>query len=159
MVTEQEFVKNFDLVNNWVNTMRPHWRHLSGDVHNDKEFWAQCIHSVKPEVWQAWCELYGELNQSHSQYFRKHSHIYEDTVVLATRLDMGEPMTKPYNKTGYNKPIFRGAMAIKDIMAEISERPFEIKPAESVTKKVKPSKEQVLAKFDDLRKTIEELFE
>jgi hypothetical protein len=44
-------------------------------------------------------------------------------------------------------------------MAEISERPFVIKPAESVTKKVKPSKEQVLAKFDDLRKTIEELFE
>jgi hypothetical protein len=157
-MTEQEFVKNFDLVEHWVNSMRPHWTHLSGDVHNDKDFWAQCIHSIKPDVWQAWCELYGQLNSSYPQVFRKHTYIYEDTVVMATRLDQGEPMSKPYNKTGYNKSIFRGSMAIKDIIAEITQRPFEIKPVETPKKK-RPTQAEVLAKFDDLKRTIDELFE
>jgi hypothetical protein len=138
--------------------MRPHWAHLNGDVHNDKDFWNMCIHSVKPEVWTAWCQLYGELNQSHTAYFRKHSYIYEDTVVMATRLDKGEAMTKPYNKTGYNKPIFRGAMAIKDIIAEIAERPFTVK-VEEPKKKVKPTPQEVMAQLEKANAMMRELFD
>jgi len=157
---QEQFVKNFDLVETWVNSMRPHWVYLSGDVHNDKDFWAQCIHSVKPEVWTAWCHLYGELNQSHPEYFRKHSYIYEDTVVIATRLDKGEPMTKPYNKTGYNKSVFRGSMAIKDIIAEITERPFITTKTEIVTKKkIKPTQAEVLAQLAKVEQMVKDLFE
>jgi hypothetical protein len=159
-MTEQEFVKNYDLVNNWVNTMRPHWRHLNGDVFNDKDFWAQCIHSVGPDVWTAWCELYGELRQSQMDVFRRHTYVYEDTVVIATRLDKGEPMTKPYNKTGYNKPIFRGAMAIKDIIAEISDNPFTTtQNVVKTTKRVKPTKEEVLAQWAKTDAMLRDLFD
>lgn len=158
-MNEQEFMKNYGLVEDWVNTMRPHWTHLNGDVHNDKDFWNMCIHSVKPEVWTAWCQLYGELNQSHPQYFRKHTHIYEDTVVVATRLDKGEAMSKPYNKTGYNKPVFRAAMAIKDIIAEISERPFTTKTVVAPAKKVKPTQAEVMAQFAKVEAMIQDLFE
>lgn len=158
-MTEQEFIKNYALVEDWVNTMRPHWRHLKGDVYNDKDFWAQCIHSVKPEVWSAWCELYGELNQTHPQYFRKHTYIYEDTVIIATRLDKGQAISKPYNKTGYNKSVFRGSMAIKDIIAEISERPFVVKQQETVAKKTKPTQAEVMAEFAKMQTMIEDLFD
>lgn len=159
-MNEQEFIKNFDLVNNWVNTMRPHWQHLQGNVHDDKDFWRECIHSVRPEVWTAWCHIYGELNQSHPQYFRKHSYIYEDTVVVATRLDKGEPMTKPYNKTGYNKPIFRGSMAIKDIIAEITERPFATQAqAQPIKKKTKPTQAEAHAQWLKARAMMDELFD
>lgn len=158
-MTEQEFIKNYDLVNNWVNSMRPHWTHLKGDVHNDKDFWAQCIHSVKPEVWTAWCELYGELKQNQQDLFRRHSYIYEDTVEIATRLDKGQPMTKPYNKTGYNKPIFRGSMAIKDIIADISGNPFTTGVTAPPKKKVRPTKEEVMAQWAKTQSMIEDLFE
>jgi hypothetical protein len=158
-MTEQEFVKNYDLVNTWVNTMRPHWRHLKGDVFNDKAFWSQCIHSVKPCVWSAWCELYGELKQSQQDVFRRHSYVYEDTVVIATRLDKGEPMTKPYNKTGYNKPIFRGAMAIKDIMADISDNPFTTAVVAPPKKKVKPTKEEVMTQWAKTDAMLRDLFD
>lgn len=158
-MNEQEFIKNWDLVEHWVNTMRPHWAHLSGDVHNDKDFWVQCIHNVKPEVWRAWCELYGTLNSSHPEYFRKHTHIYEDTVAMATRLDQGQAMTKPYNKTGYNKPPFRGSMAIKDIVAEITERPFATKAAPEPVKKKRPTPAEVMAQFERTQAMMRELFE
>ena len=158
-MNEQEFVKNFDLVAAWVNSMRPHWRHLMGDVHNDKEFWAQCIHSVKPKVWTAWCELYGDLKQTATSAFNRHSYIYEDTVVIATRLDKGEPMTKPYNKTGYNKPVFRAAMAIKDIIADLTEQPFVTQAPVEVKKRVKPTQAEVMAQWAKTQAMIQELFE
>jgi hypothetical protein len=158
-MNEQEFIKNFTQVENWVNTMRPHWAHLKGDVHNDKDFWAHCIHSIKADVWTAWCHLYGELNQSHPGYFRKHSYIYEDTVTIATRIDKGEAITKPYNKTGYNKPAFRAAMAIKDIIAEITERPFITVETPQPQKKAKPTPQEVQAQFDKAQAMLKELFE
>ena len=157
-MNEQEFIKNFDLVQTWVNTMRPHWRHLNGNVHNDKDFWHMCIHSVKPQVWTAWCQIYGDLKQTDLTAFNRHTYIYEDTVVMATRLDKGEPMTKPYNKTGYNKQIFRAAMAIKDIMADLTEQPFEV-AAPPVTKRTKPTKAEVMAQWAKTQAMIEELFE
>jgi len=158
-MNELQFINNFTKVENWVNSMRPHWAHLNGDVHNDKDFWAHCIHAVKPEVWSAWCQLYGELNQSHPEFFRKHTHIYEDTVTVATRIDKGEAITKPYNKTGYNKPAFRGAMAIKDIVAEITNRPFITHNAPQPAKKVKPTKIELQAQVAKLNQMIEDLFE
>ena len=159
-MNEQEFVKQFDLVNNWVNSMRPHWRHLNGDVHNDKDFWQQCIHSVKGEVWSAWCDLYGDLKDSQPDVFRTHSYIYDDTVVIAQRLDKGQAMSKPYNKTGYNKPIFRAAMAIKDIMADITDRPFETTVVWTKERvKTKPTKAEVMAQFEKTQAMMRELFE
>lgn len=158
-IQQHEFVRDFSLVENWVNSMRPHWVYLKGDVYNDKDFWGQCIHAVKPEVWTAWCQIYGQLNQSHPNYFRKHSYIYEDTVTIATRLDKGEAMTKPYNKTGYNKPIFRAAMAIKDIIAEITERPFITHEQPVVEKRAKPTKAEVLEQIAKVQQMVEDLFE
>lgn len=160
-MTEHEFVKNFITVETWVNSMRPHWTHLKGDVHNDKDFWAQCIHSVKPTVWTAWCEIYGDLNSSQPDIFKRHSYIYEDSVVINTRLDKGEPMSKPYNKTGYNKPIFRAAMAIKDIIADITQRPFctTTAPAPVPTKRVKPTQAEVMMQWAKTKAMMDELFE
>ena len=159
-MTEQEFIKQFGLVQDWVNSMRPHWTHLNGDVHNDKDFWNLCIHSVKPEVWTAWCELYGDLKESRPAAFARHSYIYEDSVVINTRLDKGEPMSKPYNKTGYNKPIFRAAMAIKDIIAEITERPFvtKVEPPKPA-KRTKPTQAEVMAQFARMESMMKDLFE
>lgn len=158
-MTEQEFTKNFTQVETWVNSMRPHWRYLNGDVFNDKDFWQQCIHSVPAGTWQAWCEIYGDLREGAPSVFARHTYIYEDSVVLNTRLDKGQAISKPYNKTGYNKPIFRAAMAIKDIIADITDRPFETKAPEIVTKKTRPTQEQVLAEFAKLQVMVEDLFD
>ena len=157
-MNEQEFVKQFDLVNNWVNTMRPHWRHLNGDVHNDKDFWVQCIHTVKPEVWSAWVSIFHTLEESCPTAFAGHSYIGDDTEAIYVRTCGTKRMTIPYNKTGYNKPVFRAAMAIKDIIAEITERPFETLPVAIVTKK-RPSKDEVMAEFERLQSMVNDLFE
>jgi hypothetical protein len=51
-------------------------------------------------------------------------------------------------------------MAIKDIIAEITERPFITHaPIAPQTKQVKPTKQQVLAQLDIARIMIEELFD
>lgn len=158
-MTEQEFIKNFNLVENWVNSMRPHWTHLKGDVHNDKDFWNLCIHSVKADVWTAWCEIYGDLNQSQPHLFKRHSYIYEDSVIINTRLDQGQPMSKPYNKTGYNKSVFRAAMAIKDIVADVTERPFLTSAALPVVKRVKPTAAEVQLQWAKTKAMMDQLFE
>ncbi len=158
-MNEQEFIKNFTTVESWVNSMRPHWVHLNGEVHNDKDFWHQCMHTVKADVWTAWCHLYGELNQSYPDAFRKHSYIYEDTVAIATRVDKGEAITKPYNKTGYNKAPFRAAMAIKDIIAVITERPFITHEEPKPAKKAKPTKQELLDQIAKMNQMVEDLFE
>jgi hypothetical protein len=156
-MNEQEFIKDFEAVNAWVNTMRPHWAHLNGDVHNDKEFWHQCIHTVKPDTFIAWCKIYNTLSTSQAQYFRKHSHIYEDTITIAGRIDDGKALTKPYDKTGYNKPVFRAAMAIKDIIAEVTERPFATKVEPPKPKK--PTKQEVLEQWTKTKGMIDSLFD
>jgi hypothetical protein len=157
-MNEQDFERDFTLVDNWVNSMRPHWAHLNGDVHNDKDFWQQCIHTVRPEVWAAWTNLFHTLEESMPGAFVGHTYIADDTEEIHVRICGNKRMTIPYNKTGYNKPIFRATMAIKDIIAEITERPFIIKAPEPV-KPHKPTKQQVLAQLDIARIMIEELFD
>jgi hypothetical protein len=158
-MTEQEFIKRYDQVNAWVNTMRPHWRHLNGNVFNDKDFWQQCIHSVPPQTWQAWCEIYNDLRAGAPSAFARHTYIHEDTVEVAKRIDLDKAITKPYDKTGRNKPMFRAAMAIKDIIADISERPFETKEQQPAAKRTRPTQEQVLAEFAKLQVMVEDLFD
>jgi hypothetical protein len=80
-------------------------------------------------------------------------------VEVAKRIDLDKAITKPYDKTGRNKPMFRAAMAIKDIIAEISERPFETKAEQSATKRTRPTQEQVLAEFAKLQEMVEDLFD
>lgn len=158
-MNEQEFTKNFDLVDSWVNTMRPHWAYLNGDVFNDKDFWQQCIHSVRPEVWAAWTKIFHTLEESFPSAFATHTYIGDDTEEIHVRSCGNKRMTIPYNKTGYNKPIFRGAMAIKDIIAEITERPFTTKQVEIVTKKQKPTVAEVLAHYEKSHAMMRELFD
>ena len=157
-MTEQDFNRDFGLVDNWVNSMRPHWTHLDGNVFNDKDFWAQCIHSVKPEVWNAWTNLFHTLEESMPGAFARHTYIGDDTEEIHVRLCGNKRMTIPYNKTGYNKPIFRAAMAIKDIIAEITEHPFITKAPVVVAKKVKPTKEEVLAQWAKTDAMLRDLF-
>jgi hypothetical protein len=158
-MTEQEFTKRYDQVNTWVNTMRPHWRHLNGNVHNDTDFWDQCIHSVPASTWTAWCEIYGDLKAGAPQSFDRHTHIYEDTVEVAKRIDLGKAITKPYDKTGRNKIVFRATMAIKDIIADISDCPFETKAAQIITKKAKPSQAEIQAQFNKMQSMLNDLFD
>lgn len=158
-MNEQEFIKNFTSVENWINSMRPHWIRMAGDVHNDKKFWNECIHSVPPTVWTAWCEIYNDLVDSQPDSFKRHSHVYEDTVTIARRIDAGEAVSKPYNKTGYNKPAFRGAMAIKDIIADITGKPFATTETQPTPVKTKPSKAEVMEQWAKTQAMIESLFE
>ena len=158
-MNEQDFNRDFGLVDHWVNTMRPHWTHLDGNVHNDKDFWQQCIHSVRPEVWHAWTRIFHTLEESFPTAFATHTYIADDTETIHVRNCGNKRMTIPYNKTGYNKPIFRAAMAIKDIIAEITERPFTVKTPQIVTKKAKPTQAEVMAEFAKLQVMIQDLFE
>lgn len=158
-MTEQEFTKRYDQVNTWVNSMRPHWRHLNGNVFNDTDFWAQCIHSVPAATWTAWCEIYGDLKAGAPQAFARHTYIYEDTVEVAKRIDKGQAITKPYDKTGRNKPVFRAAMAIKDIIADISDCPFETKQDTTPASKAKLTKEQAHAEWLKARAILDSLFD
>lgn len=152
---EHVFKQHWSRLEAWVNSMRPHWARCSGDVNNDQEFWRECLHQVKGDVWLSWCELYNTLEDTYPKAWITHSHILEDTQEMARRLDRGKPMTIPFNKTGYNKAPFRAAMAIKDIMATITDRPFDL----HTKVKTKPTRAEVIAQIDALRERVQELFD
>lgn len=156
-MTEQEFTQHWTQVESWVNSMRPHWRRCSGDVNNDKEFWRECLHQVRPDVWHSWCELYTLLEETYPQHWSTHTHVFEDTQEVARRLDLGKNITIPYNKTGHNKAPFRCAMAIKDIVAKITDQPFSVEPVRPAA--ARPTKQELLAEFDQLRAKIEALYD
>ncbi len=143
-------------INSWVDSMRPHWSRCLGNVHNDTKFWNECIHSLSDKHWHTVIDFYAEHRTPDVD--RKYTYLNEDLFVIAKRLDTGEKITIPFNKTGYNKPVFRATMAIKDIACKISGRPMldqEIKPV----KKSRPSREEVLAKYEELGRVIDSLFE
>jgi hypothetical protein len=114
---------------------------------------------VRPEVWHAWTRIFHTLEESFPTAFATHTYIADDTETIHVRNCGNKRMTIPYNKTGYNKPIFRAAMAIKDIIAEITERPFTVKTPQIVTKKAKPTQAEVMAEFAKLQVMIQDLFE
>jgi len=157
-MTEQEFTQAWTHLESWVNSMRPHWRRLKGNVHDDKEFWRECLHQVPPQTWHSWCELYNTLEEAYPQHWRTHTHILEDTQAIAERLDQGKSITIFRNTTGYNKAPFRAAMAIKDIVAKITDEPFSTEPV-NLRAHSRPSKQELMAEFDRLRAKVEELYD
>jgi len=156
-MTEQEFAQAWTTLETWVNSMRPHWRRLKGNVHDDKEFWRECLHQVNADVWHSWCELYTLLEETYPQHWSRHTHVLEDTQEIARRLDLGKSITIFRNTTGHNKAPFRLAMAIKDIVAKITDQPFSIEPI--VAQRTRPTKQELLAEFDRLRVRVEALYD
>lgn len=144
---------HFQAVQAWTETMRPHWIRCAGDVFNDKDFWHECIHAVKPQTWLDWCELYGKLQDQWPSVLSKYTYVYEDTCELAKRMSQNKRTTIPYNKTGYNKPVFRLAMAIKDIIGDITHTPLGVRA------KTKPSKQEIMDQLEKVEQMVLELFE
>jgi hypothetical protein len=140
---------NQQLVQDWINSMQPHWQRCAGNVHNDSRFWRDCIHSVKPQTWVAWIQISQDLFAQQPDLNHKFPYLGEDTFVIAERLVADQPITKPYNREGYNRPVFRAAMAIKDIYAP---KPTRAKPT-------KPSKAEILEDIDRIRARVESLFD
>lgn len=151
--------EQFDTVENWVNSMRPHWVRCEGNVHNDPKFWRDCIHKTPNETWAAVIEVYYWIATSHTHYDKIHPHLRADLHEVKVRLDNDQRITIPYNREGYNKPVFRSVMAIKDIVADITERPFATTLALPVKKKTKPTKAEVMEQWAKTQTMIESLFE
>jgi aminoglycoside phosphotransferase (APT) family kinase protein len=144
-------------IQSWVNTMRPHWIRCQGNIHNDPKFWNECIHS-RDDIWGAVIDFYCEV-RGNPDVDRKHPHLVEDLATIDQRQTRGERITIPYNKQGYNKPVFRATMAIKDVFCELTGQPMQDHLAEPKPKRRKPTHEEILAKHEELGRMLKDLFE
>ena len=149
---------SFQPVSDWVDTMRPHWIRCQGNVHNDPKFWNECIHS-QDKIWISAIDFYCEVRGIDADIDRKHPHLNEDLSIIAQRIDQKKDITIPFNKTGYNKPVFRATMALKDVFSKLTGRPMQDHLAAPKPKKAKPSRDELMAQYAKLGKMIEDLFE
>jgi len=144
-------------IQDWVNTMRPHWIRCQGNIHNDPKFWNECIHS-RDDIWGSVIDYYCEV-RGNVWVDRKHPHLAGDLAVIDQRQERGERITIPYNKTGHNKAVFRATMAIKDVLCELTGEPMQDHLAQVKPKKVKPTQAEVMAQWAKTQSMIEDLFE
>ena len=147
----------FQQVKAWIQTMRPHWARCKGNVHNDSKFWLNCIHNTGSNLWISVIEVYHEAKNLDADIDRRYPYLSEDLFAIAQRIDADRMITIPYNKEGYNKPVFRAAMAIKDVVCKITGEPMlddEIKP-----QRKRPTRDEILADFDKLKAKIEALYD
>lgn len=149
--------RTLEQIQGWINTMRPHWIRCQGNIHNDPKFWNECIHS-RDDVWGAVVDFYCTARE-HPDTDHRHPHLNSDLGTIAQRMDAGERITIPYNKTGYNKPVFRATMAIKDIYCRLTDQPMQDHLPEARVKRAKPTRDEVLAQYAKLGQMIDELFE
>ena len=151
----QTFIKD------WVNTMRPHWIRCQGNIHNDPKFWKECIHS-RDDIWTEAINFYCEV-RGMTDVDRKHPHLANDLGIIDQRLELGQPITIPYNKTGHNKPVFRATMAIKDVYCSLTGQPMQdhldaVAPVLK-RKQARATQAEVLAHYEQLGVLLKDLFE
>lgn len=152
----------------WIETMRAHWLRCQGNIHGDKMFWQECLHGAPQEAWMAWAHCHDAIMHQDVRFNQKYPYLDQDIWTVIDRLAKGEPITRPWNRAGahvvkaYNRPVFRAAMAIKDIIADITGRPFESAPAQG-RKPTKASLQQhfdkIQAEFEVMQAKIDELFD
>lgn len=148
----------------WVATMRPHWIRCQGNIHNDPKFWNECIHS-RDDIWHDALDFYCEARHD-IDVDRLHPHLNWDLGTIMERIEQGQRITIPYNKQGYNKPVFRATMALKDILCKLTGEPMqdhlsarEILVNQLVPKRKRPSRDEVMAQYAKLGQMIDDLFE
>lgn len=141
----------------WVATMRPHWIRCQGNIHNDPKFWNECIHS-RDDIWVTAIDFYCDV-RTDPDVDRKHPHLNEDLGTIAQRIDAGQRITIPYNKTGHNKPVFRATMALKDILCRLTGEPMQDHLVAPKPKRARPTRDEVMAQYAKLGQMIDELFE
>lgn len=154
---------------NWVESIRPHWTRTQGNIHADTKFWNDCIHGVSNNTWKEIVLAYKDIIQSHDWLSRVHPKLDEDMYELAWRLqehvhpETGDtvqlPITIPHNKEGYNKPVFRAVMAFKDVVGELVGKPFVSGSRPKSLRKNKPTRSEVMAKYEELGRVLNQLFE
>lgn len=145
------------IIQDWVNTMRPHWIRCQGNIHNDPKFWGECIHT-RDDIWGPAIDFYCEVRGNHD-VDRKHPYLAQDLAIIDQRQEQGQPITKPYNKEGYNKPVFRATMALKDVLCSITGEPMQDHLAQAKPKKVKPTQAEVMAQLAKTQEMIQSLFD
>lgn len=152
----------------WVATIRPHWARCLGNIHNDSKFWNECIHKVSDDTWQAIVDSYKSTIALHNWISSAYPKLDEDMYELEWRLrDHTDPetgdihrvhITKPYDKTGYNRPIFRAVMAFKDVVGELVGDPFKDYSKPKSIRRNKPTQAEVMAKYEELGRVLQELY-
>jgi len=142
-------------IESWIDTMRPHWLRCAGNIHNDMKFWNECIHDLTPDFWVMIIECYHDLRGETID--RRYSYLNEDLFVIAQRLTKGEPVTIFMNKKGYNKPVFRAVMAMKDIVCNHIGKPMLDQEVQK--KRRRPTHEEILRDYEALGAKLKDLFE
>ena len=156
------YQQQFDQVESWVNAIRPHWIRCAGNLHNDPKFWRECIHNTTPQMWQDIIDVFNYIDQA-TDLAKRHTYITGDLLEIQNRINTNKKITIPYNREGYNKPVFRATMAFKDIIAQATDRPFtKVVPGPVQTATASQAKidKQALAmkKWEQARDAIDALF-
>lgn len=150
----------------WIESWRAHWLRCEGNIHGDKMFWQECLHGAPQTAWMAWAHCHDAIMHQDVRFNQKYPYLDQDIWIVIDRLAKGEPITRPWNRAGahvvkaYNRPVFRAAMAIKDIIADITGQPFATTTGSKPNKiNMHQSLDKIQAELDQMRAQVDELFD
>jgi hypothetical protein len=148
-----------ELVRDWTETLREHWERCDGLVGTDHKFWEDCLHKVSVDTYQAILNVCAGKIAGKPWYAKKYPFLYDDMRVIDSRVLTYEPVTKRNNPNQYNRQVYRGLMAFKDMIGEETGRPFPQHGAPApVVKKRRPTRDEILAQADKLSVMVKDLF-
>ena len=133
----------------WVNAVNAHMARLAGTLHDNKEFWQECIHSKTNEDFWDLVTVYKELKiqepDACNAFWR--ADYYIDQVERKLHSMGSTPIQQP-GRVSKNKDIFTALMNFKDIINYVNGKPG----ITYTTKKPKKTKQGTVVKFNKPQK-------
>lgn len=123
-MAQTKYQTDIELISAWSDLVDHHWHRLRGQLHNDKQFWADCLHDIPTDLWWSWVDVYPSLAVQHREFLERFPKLKEDTGWIKAKLMLDKPVTKK-NLSQYNITAFRTLMTIHDLVNEIRGTPTQ----------------------------------
>jgi hypothetical protein len=121
-MAKRTYEQKLNNVNTWVKIINHYWHALESNLHNNKEFWDNTLHSMQDEDWWDMIEVYNIVKQTHSDEFYRFPKMHEDMRDIEKKLMLGKAVIRPNQQTA-NKTGFRAWMVLKDVLNNINGTP------------------------------------
>jgi len=125
----------------WVDIINHHWLRLKGVLNNDKDFWADTLHSMVTEDFWDLVDVSEVLVRQHPELFRQRQKFQENIELITKRLHKGQAVVKQY-AVSHNYPVFQVMMEIKDVINDINGTPTTQYTKREQEQKTKQSPEE-----------------
>lgn len=140
------------VINYIVEIVNKHWHRLQGELHDDKQFWEETLHSISNEEWEMWVDIFPAIKAQYPDEVSKFPYC-EGSVYEIEKLIHKNGYSKPIVKKNVphqNKRAFLALMNMKDVINEINGRPTKKYPKKQENKQEHQIQNNKIAIFKTL---------